>query len=49
MLNFRSYPNLTSVTVGNKVRLSNNNISEAFNNMANLIMVNFNHPNITNI
>ena len=49
MLNFRKYPNLTSVTVPNNVMLSTNNLSFAFRDMRNLVSVNFNHPNVTNM
>ena len=49
MLNFRSYPNLTRVVIPNKVQLSNNSISYAFDSMINLVTVDFNHSNINNM
>ena len=49
MLNFRSYPNLTRVSIPNNVSLSTGNMSNAFSDMENLIVSDFNHPNITNM
>ena len=39
MMNFRRYNNATKIVIPNKVQLSNNNFSNAFNNMRNLTIV----------
>ena len=50
MINFRRYNNVTKIVIPDKMRLSNNNFSNAFNNMRNLISVNIpsNVENLSN-
>ena len=49
MFNFRIYNNVTSITFPSSVKMVNTDFNNAFNNMQNLQMINFNHPNVTNM
>ena len=49
MLNFNQYNNVTKISVGNKVTISNNDFSNKFYNLRNLINCSIPYENITNM
>ena len=49
MFNFNQYNNVTKISVGNKVTISNNDFSNKFRNLYNLINCSISYENVTNI
>lgn len=49
MMNFRQYTNVTRVVIPNNIRLSTGDFNDTFNNMQNLVISEFNHPNTINM
>ena len=49
MMFFNSHNIMTRIVIPNNISLITNNISEAFMSMDNLMIAEFNHPNIINM